>query len=351
MSSSRNPESGSQYDYQMFAFVHPEAANCSLPSLQRWGYTVLVRDTPINVTDIRGPYREVATKNGCCGEKEWLKLYAYTLLDYPVVVHLDLDCLILQPLDELFDAIITNHLDPSRVSVMWPNATIPPQIDAFFTRDYNMVRPGKRRPDQIGVQGGFLVVRPNHSTYDEFVQLVLEGNYIPEHGWGGPLRYGGYYGAATIQGLAAYYYGHYRPNRAVELDRCRYNNMVDADRSTKPGVEGQCFTPDSVDCIDCRSKALSEVKSAHFTVCWKPWRCVAHPQTVWQPGTERLCTELHRGWFRMRQELEERIMNGIVVDEGQSGTLQTESKSGAQKEQQPQRQQKPCSFGKYNPIQ
>ena len=50
-------------------------------------------------------------KSGCCGDKEFLKLYSYTLVDYPIVVQLDLDSLIVQPLDDLFDAMFDSKRD------------------------------------------------------------------------------------------------------------------------------------------------------------------------------------------------------------------------------------------------
>ena len=38
-----------------------------------------------------------------------MKLYSYLLFDYPVVVHLDLDTLVLRPMDDLFDFMVLIH--------------------------------------------------------------------------------------------------------------------------------------------------------------------------------------------------------------------------------------------------
>merc|ERR1712048_426589 len=90
----------------MFAIIHTSVRNCS-NLFSNLGYTVLVRDLPVKVMDIEGQYlRDHVSINGCCGEKEFIKLHAYTLTDYPVVVHLDIDTLIIKPLDVLFDAIM-----------------------------------------------------------------------------------------------------------------------------------------------------------------------------------------------------------------------------------------------------
>lgn len=45
-------------------------------------------------------------------------------------------------------------------------------------------------------------------------------------------------------------------------------------------------------------QTLAEVKSAHFTVCQKPWGC-------WKTYDNRLCGDLHRRWFELRREAEE----------------------------------------------
>jgi hypothetical protein len=64
------------------------------------------------------------------------------------------------------------------------------------------VNPPNRQPHQIGVQGGFLVIRPSKDDFEKFVNVILSGgNYTPGAGWGGhELKFGGYYGAGTIQG-------------------------------------------------------------------------------------------------------------------------------------------------------
>ncbi|CAN0524351.1 unnamed protein product, partial [Scytosiphon promiscuus] len=37
----------------------------------------------------------------CCGADEFIKLHAYTLMEFHRVVHLDVDTLVLHPLDQL----------------------------------------------------------------------------------------------------------------------------------------------------------------------------------------------------------------------------------------------------------
>jgi hypothetical protein len=129
---------GGRYDYKMFAIYHPDAATC-VPPLAELGYELVERDTPVKVEEIEGDWlRERVRHNGCCGEKEIIKLEAYTFTEFPVIVHLDLDVIILKPLDDLFDAMIGNNNDGSplsKVARMWPDGLIPEQVNAFFTRD------------------------------------------------------------------------------------------------------------------------------------------------------------------------------------------------------------------------
>jgi hypothetical protein len=313
-SSFRVPTSGSRYDYDLFVFLHTEAAECK-DQLEKIGWTVLIKDTPVEVEEIRGNLKQYVKTASCCGEKEFLKLYSYTLTDYPVVVHFDLDVIVLQNMDELYDSMIDGPSSPARskVAAMWQQASeFPENIEGFFTRDYNMVMPGQRRVHQIGVQGGFIIVKPNLNYFEEYRQIIIEGNYTVAFGWGDKLAYGGFYGAAQIQGLCSYFFGHMRPNTTIELNRCIYNSMADNPHSDLSGLT-RCRTMQPLEeCEDCRLTKVSLIKTAHLTVCQKPWGCQAyegHPQELREKflaGKEAypICSQMHNAWFKFRQELE-----------------------------------------------
>ena len=82
---------------------------------------------------------------------------------YPTqVVHLDMDSLVLQNMDELFRSEYSEY-------------------GALFTYDWNMARHGKNPP----VQGGFLVLVPSVSTFDALVEIVRVGDFQGGRGWGG----------------------------------------------------------------------------------------------------------------------------------------------------------------------
>ena len=182
----------SKYDYQMYALVHPSAKECS-SSVSKLGYTTLIRNTPFDTDDIRKKFlREHVDGASCCGRKEYIKLYAYTLIQHPVAVVLDLDSLILQPLDDLFDALILGkysdnipiHDDGVNTKKDMKN------VEAFYTRDYNMVNPGGEK--YAGVQGGFIMVKPSEQVFSEYADIILEGDYREGRGWGG--KYGYFFG-------------------------------------------------------------------------------------------------------------------------------------------------------------
>lgn len=205
-------ESKSLYGYKMYAIVHPIAESCS-KELKDAGYEILMRETPINVDDIKKDFlREKVVTNGCCGEKEYNKLWAYTMKDHPIAVHLDLDTLVMQPMDDLFDAMLDGNDSPARSDVpVMHDKELPDgdKIQAYFTRDYNMIQPKKK---VVGVQGGFIVLRPNEEAFKEYQDIIIEGKFFPGSGWGG-LGFGGFFGGMTFQGLVPYFYDHKHPGK------------------------------------------------------------------------------------------------------------------------------------------
>ncbi|KAL7574217.1 hypothetical protein ACA910_012474 [Epithemia clementina (nom. ined.)] len=290
---------GGTYDYKMFAIYHPSAESCTLP-LADLGYTLLKRDVFVKVVDIKGDYlRQKISDNGCCGDKELIKLEAYTLTDFPVVVHLDLDVLVLKPMDEIFDWMINPPEEkPSSEVIMWPDLPWPSTVNAFFTMDYNMVNPhSKYKP----VQGGFLVLRPSMDVYEKFRSIVKEGDFRQSGGWGGKV--GPFYGSMTFQGLIPYYYNYLHPGQSVELSRCIYNQMCDnprTGRTINDIVQGDCRIG-TEECEDCRSRPIEDVVTTHFTLCQKPWLCLDHSEDKIQA---RLCRKLTAAWYRIRSDLE-----------------------------------------------
>jgi len=292
-----------RYNYKMYAIYHPDAIKCA-KTLESLGYELVERETPVAVKDIQGEYlKSKIHKNGCCGEKELVKLEAYTLTQHPIIVHMDLDTLVLNPLDYLFDWMLaddSSSYDVSDVPIMWKDEPSPKKVNAMFTRDYNMG--GGRKKKNRSVQGGFLILRPDLDVYNEFVEIIRKGDFRESGGWGGQT--GVFYGSMTFQGIVPYYYDFLHPGEGVELDRCTVNQMADNPRNKRTVndiVNGDCMTGED-ECEDCRSHPLEDILTAHFTLCQKPWICLPEDSDVIQ---QRLCRKLHHQWHRIRSDLEQ----------------------------------------------
>lgn len=235
---------GKEYDVSLIAFVHPDV-HSSRGVLRKIGYHVIECPTPINTTAITFDFlREKINKNGCCGAAELIKLNSYRLLQYDRVVHVDADTFFLHPIDELFDR----------------------EFSLIYTTDPNMAT-FKKKIEQFPVQGGFIVLRPSVEDYQGIIRVMMTTEFRIHRGWNSS-HIGWYWGGMTVQGVLPYYYFRVtQPNRTQIVDRCYYNTMAD--------------TP------ECSTQKTSELKSAHFTVCQKPWTC--------SPYRTRLCDAL---WAR-----------------------------------------------------
>jgi len=309
LSSIDNPNSTSLYSYEMIAFLHSDAIEC-FESFIRLGFEVMIKDTPFKAEDIRQKYlRDHIKKGGCCGDKEFLKLYSFVLIDYPIVVHLDVDTILLKPMDELFDEMLFPTDEKKRILLQFPEKdSKTSKIEAYFTRDYNLVdHPIKH----YGIQGGFFIIRPNMKHFQESIQVIMEGNFPDDYrGWG-DLGFGGYYGARQVQGFMSYFFDHLHKDTSVELNRCIYNTMIDNPRrKPKPPEKiGICQDTHTYECRDCREFDISSVKLAHFTICQKPWDCHTGEGT----NSTRMCKLLHEFWFRTRRQLEESYLkHGLI---------------------------------------
>lgn len=258
----------SKYTMDLVAFVTKKAVAVR-PVLQQFGWKILERDLPVALDEIENQdYAQKMRDSGCCGADEFLKLWAYTLVDYDRVLHLDMDSIIFRNLDALFDI----------------------DKEFLFTGDYNM-KGGSPVPP---AQGGFLVIRPSMDTFREFQAIIRKGDH-GSRGWGGS-RIGNFWGGQTIQGIMPYFYHVIHPDRGQEMNRCQYNNMVDNPYfpNTKRCING------ALTCEDCRASDPDQVYSAHFTICQKPWTCTQHLN----PRNMVVCEAFHLKWFALRDEFE-----------------------------------------------
>jgi hypothetical protein len=314
----------SKYSYHMYAIVHKDCENHA-HVLEKLGYTALIRESPVLLETIKeGWYKNHVEGEKCCGSKEFIKLYAYELERHPVAVHWDLDVAVLQPMDDLFDSMLLDKISGaaarSRLELQFSSLPLPDRIDAFFTRDVTSSQPWE---SVQGVQGGFLVARPDKRVLQEYIQIIQEANYTTGRGDGtgwGSLGYGGFQGAMAYQGIVAYYYDHFH-NGAVELNTCRWNQVVADVRWRGPARNEEyhlkCRQKQSQTCEDCRITPIEKVKTVHYTACKKPWECrLPHPRktrnTADQYRVDNLtnmttCGKLFEKWFALRHDFETQL--------------------------------------------
>jgi len=332
MTSVRNPDSGSKYDYKMYAIVHRQAEKCS-EVMKQVGFEVIIADPPIAPKDIQGEYlRKHIRREWCCGADEFVKLYAYSKIPQPIVVHIDMDFAFMKPMDELFDAMlydvhsVEGQAARKRIALERPSESLPEKIDAFFTLDWPQVIPGRK----AGFQAGFMVVRRNESVVKEIVDIIREGNYTEgftrQNGWHSS-GHGAYVGAMAMQGLMAYYYELVRPENAVELNQCRYNWMgMDVRYRAPPAFMPKRY-PEQVgrcrnnkdECEDCMNVDLDLVKNVHYTVCRKPWNCVSEGYENGhypsgnkgaidiKTGNLEQCIKVVKKWHEYRSDFEKKL--------------------------------------------
>jgi hypothetical protein len=106
-------------------------------------------------------------------------------------------------------------------------------------------------------------------------------------------------GAMAYQGVLAYFYDQIYPGHSVELNVCRWNQVVADVLWRGPNemqYEGQCRdhpadgdyqanTPANGKCEDCRVVPVEETMTVHYTACKKPWDCMMPKPRV--PGQGR----------------------------------------------------------------
>ncbi|CAB9509740.1 expressed unknown protein [Seminavis robusta] len=339
-----HPNASYQADLVALLPTHLQQPNGCGSILEQAGFDVRIVPLPVSPDEIRGGegfiLKDAIHRNGCCGHSELLKLHAFSMVNHSVAVHLDIDTLLLAPLDELLDAIYYDpatseqgirarrHLvEAGLVAPTYPHTAqiqnVTTRIDAFYTKDYNIIRPGQE--SRVGVQGGFFVVRPNITRRDELIDMVKQGHFVggrsvTESGWFSS-GYGMHiWGAMTIQGLFAYYFDMILKNQAIELHRCRFNQIADNPRRSSHDRTGKYARPtpanasaewydttcrdgrNNCDDVQCQTWPLEDTRIVHYTYCKVPWGCmgISDPPMFWNDG---VCRGMISRWFDIRTKL------------------------------------------------
>ena len=212
------------YSYDLIAILHHVQARDCQQGLEYLGYQVMLKDVPFRLEELKARNRIELGRGGCCGISEYLKLYAVSLTQYDVVLHLDVDAIVLQPLDPLIDVVLREASSKYTLRTIPSSYSIPDEVDFLYTRDYNTVN--KNDPTnrlKNGVQGAFFVVKPSTTRFEDLLRVVKTTDFDRSKGWN-RSGFGGYWGSAQIQGLFSYYY-FLHPETTAELHHCWYNTL------------------------------------------------------------------------------------------------------------------------------
>ncbi|CUG87013.1 GPI-anchored surface protein, putative [Bodo saltans] len=270
-------------ELRFVALVTPDVPPHFIPMIRGIGYEVWMTHAPINASEIRNEQiRQETLVDGAMGISELTKLDGLRMgREFDTVIMVDCDVMfhklftIDNPREKIQAQVVNEDVSPS--SVWAPGAGGLLNIEAIL---------GWTKGGWVSerINGGFLVFSPRHPKaalhLQRIVELLREGDFRPGSGWKG-RGIGWTYGGRTIQGVLPHYFfleateDHnnnnnnnnittsttltFRPH--VQLDRCRYNNMVQLE--------------------PCKVVPFSTVTSNHFTGdCVKPWTCAHRPHPL-----------------------------------------------------------------------
>jgi hypothetical protein len=207
LNSKDNPFSGSNYRAKLYAIIHEDAVTCA-DKFERVGYELVPKPNPVTKDQIPAMgYFAANVDSRCDSMKDYMQLWAYTFTHHKIVVLVDVASYMLQPVDELYDAMLLQgegglearkKLDFHWRQMGQPNTTLvdyfiarantlPERIDAFFTGDYTaVITPEQARQQRNGIMDGFIVIRPNMTHFDELTDMIRGGG-----GWN--TNAGGWY--------------------------------------------------------------------------------------------------------------------------------------------------------------
>jgi hypothetical protein len=298
LQSVRNPLSGSEFDYQMYALTI-RGEDCPDKELEALGYKVIPVETPMVLDKIKNEHvQEHIVDMDEGGEDQFIQLLAHKLVEEPIFVILYIHSLVLQPLDPLFHAMLHPKSTPEgRIArahlaskLERPADELPAQIDHFFVRDYPNAGYA-RKP--VVYRPGFLVARRNPAILREAVKLIHQGDYIEgdiDAGWGG-RGYSMYFRNGMISGLFTYLLDEFHGDTSVELSGCKFghNGMDNLYRNSPrfhPSLKahfGQCRSGEN-QCLDCTKTDVESIFTILYDgTCHAPWKCVGEGE----PGGTR----------------------------------------------------------------
>ena len=185
------------------------------------------------------------------GYEDLVRLHAYRLDKHPLVVLVEPTTMFLEPIDEVFDALLA---DPNKKA-------------SYVKNTDNLIDMGS------------MIIKPSQTEYHAIKDTFINTPYTAETGWGGSGIGSGGPGSHAMgsQGILTYYYE--GSPYVTELDKCTYGNDMSS---------------------ACRTKNIGEVKVAKIgeADCPPAWKCD-------DTGEEfQLCKDFHSRWSMKRKHFE-----------------------------------------------
>ena len=217
------------------------------------------------------------------------------------MVLIDFDSMVLQPLDDIFQAMAA-----STSSIAYPK-TYSPAGD--LATGYNN-----------GADMGCVIIKPSISELNSILGVYKTSSYDPVLGWDSS-GVGKFPGAMGSSGILNYYYGAYRETHGgiaapMILDECLYSDSASDDIYGHLDANGNCRNGEST-CNDCAAQAATDIVVARLgcaecgsydEVCGgMPYDCPsldALDQISGRRGS--FCRHVHRQWFDKRKAFEEK---------------------------------------------
>lgn len=280
-------------ELRFVALVTPDVPKHFIPLIRTIGYEVWMAHSPINASEIRNEQiRNETLIDGAMGIAELTKLEGLRM-------GREFDSVMMVDCDVMFHKLLTEDDPHEGAGPTQQAGTADSDSSATWGRGFGGLLNVK---GTLGwtkggwaserMNGGFLIFSPRHTLAAEhlrrIVELLREGDFRPGSGWKG-RGIGWTYGGRTIQGILPHYFlleATNTPRDAIgggnstttlprphaQLDRCRYNNMVQLE--------------------PCKVVPFATVTSNHFTGdCVKPWAC--------QRRTHALCGQFVDAWLEV----------------------------------------------------
>jgi len=252
----------SKYNYTLYAIIHSDYTSCPIEQsdgttkmlnrakvLQDVGYWVKIFNEPVYSHQIKN---KALPEDVTMDNVDLLRLHALNMTEHPLVVMMDFDTYINQPLDDIYDHLLgNNELKAAVVSL---------------------------EEDTKKISKGFLIVKPNELDFKKMKNIYANFPYDAD-GWSNGIGKDD----TGAQGLLSYFYS-LPQNKIVNLNDCEYYLNV----------------MNSPVCSRNLNGLPPKVMRASSNVCGAPFDCNDH-EKLRNPD---LCSIVHKKWFMSRTEFQ-----------------------------------------------